>query len=312
MLCCLFLIECLLLVAMTPLPPCLSSVKEKAHKFMQESYSAEWEDADLSPEGLDVLRQDNREAGLASWKAIEKEVNVEITQSSLGGVAVQLVTPKDELEGKEVILFLWGGAFVVGGPEDDLCITTRLAQYTGRKVVCPRYRLAPEHPFPAAQNDVRAVFDVLEKTGPVIVIGESAGGNLALSLALKQVKLVCCCLLSPWIDLSHSGDSHITLAKQDPTLSVKHFLHPAALAYAGERSLNDPEISPLFQTMPSCFPPVFVTTATRDLLMSDAVRLTSKLREAGNEKVDLRIEDGLWHVFEWYLIFFFVSFFFGF
>merc|ERR1712061_153636 len=106
-------------------------------------------------------------------------------------------------------------------------------------------------------------------------------------------------LLSPWADLTHSGDSHTTLAGLDPTLSTEHFLEPASLAYAGKECRASPAISPLFAEVPSDFPPTIISTATRDLLLSDSVRLAARLR-AGGATVDLRVAEGLWHVFEWY------------
>jgi acetyl esterase/lipase len=99
--------------------------------------------------------------------------------------------------------------------------------------------------------------------------------------------------------LTHSGDSHATGFGLDPTLSVKHFLEPASLVYAGLRDTSDSEISPLFAEIPSGFPPTLISTATRDLLLSDSVRLAQKLR-AKNCPVDFRVTEGLWHVFEWY------------
>jgi len=108
-------------------------------------------------------------------------------------------------------------------------------------------------------------------------------------------------LLSPWIDLTHSGDSHVTLEGLDPTLSVKHFLEPASRAYVNNSVdiLGSPAVSPLFAHIPPTFPPTIISSATRDLLFSDSVRLASKLREQG-VVVDFRVAEGLWHVFEWY------------
>merc|ERR1712113_511788 len=97
------------------------------------------------------------------------------------------------------------------------------------------------------------------------------------------------------------GDSHATLADQDPSLSVKHFLEPASLAYAGTQSRASPAISPVFAEIPSKFPPTIISTATRDLLLSDSVRIAAKLRAAGTT-VDLRVAEGLWHVFEYHKI----------
>ena len=118
------------------------------------------------------------------------------------------------------------------------------------------------------------------------------GGGLPLPKAVA--------LLSPWIDLTHSGDSHATLASVDPALSIPHLLEPAALAYAAGKPIGSPDISPLFSKMPkTTLPPTIISSGTRDLLLSDSTRLAAKLRSAG-AAVDLRVAEGLWHVFEWY------------
>ena len=96
----------------------------------------------------------------------------------------------------------------------------------------------PEHPFPAARDDALAVYRALAATRRVLVVGESAGGNLALGVVLSAAadnlpQPLSVALLSPWLDLAHTGDSHASLAGLDPALSVEHFLQPASLAYAG-------------------------------------------------------------------------------
>eukprot|EP01124_Arcella_intermedia_P009389 TRINITY_DN16126_c0_g1_i1.p1 TRINITY_DN16126_c0_g1~~TRINITY_DN16126_c0_g1_i1.p1 ORF type:complete len:317 (+),score=20.31 TRINITY_DN16126_c0_g1_i1:81-953(+) len=264
---------------------------------------------DLSESGLAVLRMDNSKAGAAGWERAREGSPVVTREEVLGGVPCLWVDPP-EVRGAEVVLYLHGGGFVVGSPEDDMSMTARLACCLGRRVCVPRYRLAPEHPYPAASDDVLAVYcQLLESHPGLFLVGESAGGNLALGLMVRISSPplgplrtpLAIALFSPWIDLSHSGDSHTTLRNMDPTLSVQHFLAPAALAYAGQRSVSDPCISPLFAEMPLEFPPTILSTATRDLLMSDSVRLATKLRCVGRKGVvDLRVAEGLWHVFEWY------------
>ena len=95
-----------------------------------------------------------------------------------------------------------------------------------------------------------------------------------------------------------SGDSHKTNEGLDPTLSTEMFLKIAADAYAGDVPLNDPRVSPLFGEFNGDFPPTVVTTGTRDILLSDCVRLIDKLRDVDVE-TDLQIADGMWHVYEW-------------
>lgn len=249
--------------------PC-NSLSDPARDFLLQSLGATWETVDLSPVGLSQLRQENSEVASRGWKSVAAEfVGVKIENEVLSSISVQWVIPEAVL-GPEVVLYLFGGGFVVGSPDDDLCMTARLATRMGRRVCVPRYRLAPEHPFPAAFDDVSTVFDELTRNGGfVFVVGESAGGNLALKL-LQTCHLefvVAVALFSPWIDLSHSGDSHLVSDGLDPTLSKKHFLEPASQAYAGGLPVSSPDISPLFGSFPPCFPPVIITTATRDLLL---------------------------------------------
>jgi epsilon-lactone hydrolase len=286
--------------------PC-ASISKEANEFMSQSIGAQWEMADFSPAGIATLRRDNRQIGTDGWEITKKECSVTIEDEIIGGVSCQWVSPSAGLSGSEIVLFLYGGAFVVGGPEDDISMTARIASSLGRRVCIPRYRLAPENPCPAARDDIFSVYSVLSsERREVLVVGESAGGNLALGLVLhvcnsgeQYSSPLAVALLSPWIDLTHSGDSHTTLQGLDPTLSVQHFLNPASLAYAGKLPLSDPSVSPLFAEIPTNFPPTLISTATRDLLLSDCVRLAHKLR-AKNCTVDFRIAEGLWHVYEWY------------
>lgn len=286
----------------------MSSLSPQAQSFITQSIGASWVSSDFSPSCLSSLRSDNSYFGSLAWHLVQPELlNISFHDEMIGGVNCMWVSPSSsDVSGNEIVLFLFGGAFVVGSPEDDLSMTARIASCMGRNVCVPRYKRAPEHPYPAAFNEIMDVYLSLVKTyNNICIVGESAGGNLALGLVLKIYatpdvpRPFAVALLSPWIDLTHSGDSHLTLLDLDPTLSIKHFLEPASLAYAGEFSLSSPEISPLFAEIPLNFPPTLISTATRDLLLSDSTRLAKKLNEK-NCQVDLRVAEGLWHVFEWY------------
>jgi acetyl esterase/lipase len=169
------------------------------------------------------------------------------------------------------------------------------------------YRLSPEYPYPLPQQDMRQVYAaLLDQYGAarLIVSGESAGGNQALSLmqhardsglALPR----CAVLLSPWCDLANQGDSHIFNDARDPTLN-NAWVDIAASWHAGDCALDDPGLSPIHGDMHG-LPPCIITTGSRDLLLSQCLRLAAGLRAAGVE-CDLRVWDGLWHVFEFYPI----------
>lgn len=225
------------------------------------------------------------------------------------GIACQEVRPKPGAASSitdRVILYFFGGGYAQGSPFEDLPITAALADFTGARVVVPHYRLAPENPYPAALNDGIAVYRALvDASAPsrLALAGESAGGNLALAVLgrarAEGLSMPCAAaLLSPWADLSNAGDSIAANASRDPTLDP-FMLEDFAAAYAAGADRRDTGISPLFGSFDSAWPPFMVTTGTRDLLMSQSVRLAEVLRRAG-VGIDLRIWDGLWHVFEFY------------
>lgn len=204
------------------------------------------------------------------------------------------------------LLYCYGGGFVCGSAFEDLIISAPLAAFANLRVVAPKYRLAPEHPWPAAVDDGFAVYrDLLERTAPgrLAIAGESAGGNLALAILLRARAQglglpAAAALLSPWCDLEHGGDSLDANDGRDPTLS-RAWVEAAARLYCGGRDAGDPDISPINGAFDATFPPVLITTGTRDLLMSQCVRLARVLRSA-DVPVDLRVWDSLWHVFEFY------------
>lgn len=205
---------------------------------------------------------------------------------------------------KHVILYCHGGGYSAGSCVYARTLTSKLAMATSMDVLCFDYRLAPEHPYPAALEDAIKVWDYLMLLGygakDVIVAGDSAGGNLALSLVhiLKEedrmlpVGLV---LMSPWTDLTCSGKSHETKAQIDPVLNAE-YLDRARYAYAIQRDMTDPKISPLFGDFHG-FPPTYIQVGDNEVLYSDAVRLQRRMAAA---RVSVKLDhfEGMWHVFQ--------------
>ena len=168
-------------------------------------------------------------------------------------------------------------------------------------MIIPEYRLAPEYPWPAACDDTMAVYSEICENR-ITMLGESAGGNLALVTMFKAKKLglnlpVAAALISPWCNLTNLGDSTFFNDGRDPTLSLKQS-NMAASHYASGQDLTNPEISPIFGEFDHTFPNFFISTGTRDLLMSQSILLANKLK-ASDIFVELNIWEGLWHVFEW-------------
>ncbi len=205
---------------------------------------------------------------------------------------------------KYVILYCHGGGYSTGSSLYARTLTTKLATSTSMDVLCFDYRLAPENPYPAAVEDAMQVWNYLMLLGygarDIILAGDSAGGNLALCLALQLKKerrlmprgLV---LMSPWTDLTVSGKSHVTKAQIDPVLDAE-YLRRMIDNYAGGQDLADPMISPLFGDYEG-FPPTYIQVGSNEILQDDAVMLYRKLLKA-NVSVKLDIFRGMWHVFQ--------------
>lgn len=205
---------------------------------------------------------------------------------------------------KYVILYCHGGGYSTGSRLYARTLTGKLAMSTSMDVLSFDYRLAPEHPYPAALEDAMKAWDYLMLLGygarDVILAGDSAGGNLALALTLKLRKekrllprgLV---LMSPWTDLTSSGQSHKTKAQIDPVLNAA-YLAEMIHNYAAQEDLTNPLISPLFGEYEG-FPPTCIQVGENEVLQDDAKMLYQKLLKA-NVSVRLDIFPGMWHVFQ--------------
>jgi monoterpene epsilon-lactone hydrolase len=285
--------------------PVPSSISPRAQKMLQQAPAITARPMDLP--ALSKRRKDTYDFYAPEGAKAVRELGGSVSEVTLGGVRAQVMAPKVTHD-DQIILYFFGGGFVQGSPEEDLAITALLAHDTGRRIYAPYYRLAPEHPCPAALEDALATYRalVVEKGAlSITVMGESAGAGLALSLVLNAAqeglpmpaRVV---LLSPWSDLSKTGDTLSTLEGCDPSLHYEMTLEGPAKAYAGARDLKDPLVSPLYADFPRTFPRTLITTGTRDLFLSDCARLSTKMRAAGID-CELRVWEGMWHVFEYYL-----------
>ena len=178
-----------------------------------------------------------------------------------------------------------------------------MAALSGACVVSVDYRMPPGHPYPAALDDVLAVYRELLKTHPasrIGVFGSSTGGGLTLALCLRAreeglPQPFAIAPGSPWSDMSETGDTYATHKGHDNVLvAYEWWLKEAALAYADGRDLKDPHLSPVYADV-SGFPPAFFTTGTRDLFLSNTARMHAKFREAGIP-AELLVFEGMSHV----------------
>lgn len=205
---------------------------------------------------------------------------------------------------KYIILYCHGGGYSTGSCVYARTLTTKLATTTSMDVLSFDYRLAPEHPYPAATEDAMQVWNHLMLLGygarDIILAGDSAGGNLVLSLMLrlKQENRLLprgAVLMSPWTDLTSSGKSHVAKASIDPVLNAG-YLQEMITNYAPGRDLTNPLISPLFGNFEG-FPPVYIQVGSNEILLDDSNMLYKKLLKA-NVSVKLDLFKGMWHVFQ--------------
>lgn len=230
---------------------------------------------------------------------VPSEISVETL--SLSGVTCEVITPKRT--GGELMLYIHGGGFCVGSPRSHRGLVARIACAAEMIAIVPEYRLAPEHPFPAASDDILSVYRAIIAewdAAPRSIAGDSAGGCLALT-ALFDVRDYglplppgACALISPCTDLTMSGSSILERKDIDPFLAPDR-LRDMFNAYSSGADLTDPRISPLFGDFTG-LPPVLVEVGTDEILFDDAVRLTEKLRGAGVDTT-LHVADGLFHVY---------------
>jgi acetyl esterase/lipase len=217
-----------------------------------------------------------------------------------GGVSAYWVRTGNPTHRDKVILYLHGGGYIIGGATTNLGMPLRIGPAANTPVLSVEYRLAPENPFPAALDDTLAVYRWLLGKGyrgaDVAVMGDSAGGGLALAFALsaRDKKLpapAAIAVLSPATDLSQASDTRQTLAAVDPILSGDATARLAI--YAGDHDLRHPLISPVYADLRG-LPPLLIQAGTREALLSDSVRLARRAREAGVD-VTLDVWEGMWH-----------------
>jgi acetyl esterase/lipase len=201
---------------------------------------------------------------------------------------------------RRVYLEIHGGALIMGAGEGCRLMATATAGMLNARVVSVDYRMPPDHPYPVGLEDCLAVYRaVLRDHQPqeIVIGGMSAGGNLAaaLILAARDEGLAlpaAAVLLSPELDLTESGDSF--RANRGLDVSLRDGLMPANLLYAAGEDLAHPYLSPLFGDFAKGFPPTFLTAGTRDLFLSNAVRMHRALRNAG-VFADLHIQEAATH-----------------
>jgi acetyl esterase/lipase len=245
----------------------------------------------------------------AQWERIQTPSpamrRVRVETQELGGVVCRVVEPRARPDGLRderslpTILYFHGGAYAFGSFRTHGALAARLSLDSGCRVVFPEYRLAPEHPFPAAIDDARAVYDACTRAGARVAIGgDSAGGGIAVALCVlaREERLPTptgAVLLSPFVD-HLSWDAHPDRLRLD-------WLTPAwgqgfSRAYVGSQAADHPHISPSRARL-SGLPPLLVQIGDGEILYEQVMEFVDRARAAGVD-VDLDVEQGMAHSYQ--------------
>ena len=215
------------------------------------------------------------------------------------------VRPEEGAPGDVAMLYLHGGAYCSGDLTYSRALASAIAKSTGFNTYYIEYRLAPEFPFPAPLEDALTAHFYMRDLGipskKIGLIGDSAGGGLALATALALREkgeetpgaVVC---LSPWADLSDIGESEYVSENEDPILSAEG-LRESARMYGGA-DLKNPLISPAYGDYDRLFPPTLLHAGTKEILLRDALKVKQRMEKQG-APVSMEIFEGMWHV--WHL-----------
>lgn len=239
---------------------------------------------------------------LKNLPALREKLGVTMRADTMAGVPVFIIEPKDFTDDGRVLLNLHGGGYVLGPGEAGTQEAVFMAGMGKFRVIYADYRMAPDFPYPAAIDDAMAVYRELLTRTPaesIGVFGTSTGGAMTLILALraKAEGLPLPAALAsgtPWAQMNKVGDSYATNEGVDNILvSYDGWLAGAAKLYADGHDMEDPYLSPVNGDVHG-FPPTLLTSGTRDLFLSNTVRMHLKLREAG-VPADLIVFEGLSH-----------------
>ncbi|MDP9142488.1 MAG: alpha/beta hydrolase [Pseudomonadota bacterium] len=205
---------------------------------------------------------------------------------------------------ERIILYVHGGAFVARSPALHAAMVAQCCAPLAARALMVDYRLAPEHPYPAAADDCHRAYRWLLAQGyrsnQIVVAGDSAGSNLALA-TLHRIKAAgepmpaCAVLISPFLDFTLSGASVVSNSRRDPVFTLA-FAAAIRACYAPPERFLDPAVSPLFGDFHG-FPPLLLQVGSTEMLLDDATRVAEKAKAAGVD-VELEIWDRMPHVFQ--------------
>lgn len=236
------------------------------------------------------------------------EFSPHLNKITIDGVDVIEIIPKNWDKSKQVIIYLHGGAYTLFSAESSFYNSVPISHYSNIRLISIDYTTSPNKKWDDISNEVVRVISQLYKNGydpdSMGVLGDSAGGGLAISsvlklrnYGLKMPKAIA--LWSPWVDVTGTGDTYQTLKNAEPTFLYSSLLKNSANAYAEPQDQKNPYVSPVYGNFIKGFPSTLIQGGTKELLLSDFIRIYQKMDLSGVD-VKLDLYEGLWHVFQTY------------
>ena len=277
----------------------MTSIQAKVITRLGSSIKSRFIDPDFDTYGmLKQIRKKTKKRGLPKWPLTRRIIQNDTKLSN------STVTWIGNNSSNKVVFFVHGGGYVLGLNGAHKLLANKICKMSGSRVLIVEYRLAPEHPFPAAIEDVTEAYEYLlshvSSATDIVLVGESAGAGLCLSLLgrIKKAKKKMpqgAVLMSPLLDLTFSGASIISRADRDPFLHP-NMLNAVAKFYCGSQTASNTEISPLFGDLAG-YPPLLVQVGSEEILFDDATRLVQLSKKQG-VSAELEVWPGMFHSFQ--------------
>lgn len=278
----------------------MASLRARTLRWITSRYIKKIDTHETDPSEL-------REKLVRLSRFLRKVRGVSVEETTVNGLYAEWLRPKDAREAK-VLLYLHGGAYVIGNCRTHRNIASHIARAARINVLLPEYRLAPEHRFPAGIEDAVGVYRFLLSEGfkpaDITIAGDSAGGGLTVAtlLSLRHAgdpMPANAVLLSPFLDITASGESMQTRADQDPWFEQRDIEVVAGLYCNDDSEVRNPLVSPVFAHVHG-LPPAYIQVGDDEILLSDSTRFAAMLEEAGVD-VELEIWPEMWHVFQLFI-----------
>jgi len=263
-----------------------------------------------APDDIDGWKQayEAQERG-ALEKGVDKAVErllVTVTEKTIGGVPVLEITPKGWVEDGKRLIYTHGGAYTMFSARTTAPGAALAAKGTGLRVISVDYTNPPRARWQEVTDQVVKVFKALNDEGfamnDLAIYGDSAGGGLAAGAVLKLRDAglgmpAAVVLWSPWADITETGDTYVTLREAEPNYLYERVLGPSADAYADPKDQKHPYVSPVYGDFTKGFPPTLIQGGTKEIFLSNFVRLYQAL-DTARQTVKLDLYEGMPHVFQ--------------